>query len=101
MAYSRFGPDCDVYVYGTVYEDKEAFTCCGCLMRDMVWQEDPNESFFGGYLVPKDPETDPGPFYSESRVDTIVHLLEHRVLGHKVPQYVIQSLLDEHEWGKP
>lgn len=100
MAYSRFGPDCDVYVIGTAHEGRECFTCCGCILRDLVWEDSP-DAFLGGWLVPRDPETDPGPFYSESRVDTIVHLLEHRVRGHQVPKDVIDALLAEREWGKP
>ena len=100
MSYARFSPESDVYVFGTTLDGKECFTCCGCILREMVWEDDPN-AFLGGWLVPKDPENDPGPFYNESRVETVVHLLEHRVRGHKVPQYAIDGLLAEREWGIP
>ena len=68
MSYCRFGYDgSEVYVYSGA----DGIVCCGCRL-------DPIEQTT-----------------FELHSEMIAHLLEHRKAGHVVPQYAIDTLLEE------
>ena len=91
MSYARFSWDgSDVYVFLNVggYLD-----CCGCLLEEYEWVEDPGYKFSGGYLKPT--------VGIETRFtttdDMIEHLRRHIAEGHTVPDDVIPDLEADRE----
>lgn len=77
MSYCRWGTDSDVYVYGTQFYDKDrgriidVILCCDCKLSSAA--DD----------------------YYETPGDMLAHLLEHRKLGHKVPESALERLREE------
>lgn len=67
MSYCRFAWDnSDVYVY----EGERGFECCGCKLHNS--------------------------FRSNSELGMIVHLVEHLIAGHTVPEYAFTRLLGDY-----
>lgn len=81
MAYTRKGPDSDVYVYS----DGTYINCAGCPL-----------------LLPDDPL---GTSSYETPQEMIDHLEAHHTAGHKVPQVALSRLYRESgwepDWSKP
>lgn len=98
MAYARFGEG-DVYLIGTYrLPTEEVFYCCGCILVETYWRDEP-DSMFGGYIVPvNEGETY---FTDPSRQKTMDHLREHLAAGHEVPDYAFTGIAEETEWGQP
>lgn len=112
MSYARFGCDgSDVYVIGTHKGDEEVFYCCGCSLTPIILHpegcqcrkgdlldrllgiEDGSRCFGFSY--------DGTHFSSPSRAAMIEHLKEHRAQGQTVPDYCLEALAKETEWGQP
>lgn len=73
MSYCRWnGIDSDVYVIATYYQGKEAWDCICCSIA--------TNNLMG--LV-------------HTRQEMLDHLLEHRLVGNRVPQYAIDRLQKE------
>lgn len=70
MAYCRFGPDSDVYLYASIYGGVD---CCGVHEGE-------------------------GSFRTNSVDEMIEHLHQHEAKGDKVPPRVIPRLKEEKEW---
>jgi hypothetical protein len=70
MAYARFGPDSDVYVFagGPPWA---ALECCDCALVS-----DPH-------------------FWAKTTDEMIAHLRDHQAAGHKVPEDTFEGLLAE------
>ena len=86
MSYARFGWDgSDVYVF----RSKSALECCGCILQQREWIEDPKsiiDTFHRevGEHVEQEFTTTAG---------MIAHLEVHRAVGHVVPQDCLDELL--------
>lgn len=88
MSYARFGWDgSDVYVFTT----SNGIECCGCLLQERHWVENPKIRPFGGYFENVGVEVET---IFRSNDGMVGHLLRHRRAGHTVPQYAIDRLLD-------
>ena len=79
MSYSRLSDDCDVYIFLSNYKSKEhggdRLACCGCALEDRCT-------------------------YFRYGTDMLEHLQKHIDAGHKVPDYVIESIQhDIDRWG--
>ena len=85
MSYSRFS-HADVYVFMCVSGNLE---CCGCILQEREWIDDPTYPIFKGYLKAIGPDV-------ETRFDTtqgmVDHLALHRAAGHDVPDGIEASL---------
>lgn len=93
MAYSRFS-HCDVYVFMNVggYLD-----CCGCILQEREWVDDPSWPIFGGYLKVVEPVIKTK-FYDTAGM--VEHLALHRAAGHNVPEGIEEELWadDRENW---
>lgn len=69
VSYARFTYDSDVYVF---YSVDHMYECCGCCLR--------STSFCCG-----------------TAKEMIEHLEQHRVVGHKVPEYALERLRQDVE----
>lgn len=88
MSYARFGADgSDVYVFTS----DRGIECCGCLLIERRWVEEPGRPIFGGYLEQVNP--DDTELY-RSNAAMIEHMDRHRAAGHVVPEYVYERLRD-------
>ena len=85
MSYARFS-FADVYVFMCVSGKLE---CCGCILQEREWVDDPEWPIFGGYLKAVGEVI-------ETRFDTtqgmVDHLALHRAAGHDVPEHVEPAL---------
>lgn len=70
MAYARFTPGSDVYIFADIYG---GITCCGC--------------FLG-----------PNSFNCETVDEMLSHLEKHKAAGHEVPERAIECLIEDREW---
>lgn len=88
MSFSRFS-DADVY---TFYNTDDQYECCGCILQQTKWVDDPSWPIFGGYSELIEP-------IIETRFDTaqglIDHLALHTAAGHDVPDYVVPAIRDD------
>lgn len=64
MSYARFGPDSDVYVFGTA----TGYECCRCAFQP------------------------PSSHEVATAAEMIAHLREHRAAGHRVPEDAFEDL---------
>ena len=87
MSYARFS-NADVYVFMCVSGKLE---CCGCILQECEWVDDPSWPIFGGYLKAVGEEIQTRFDSTQGMVD---HLALHRAAGHHVPDYVEPAL-----WG--
>ena len=69
MAYARFAPDCDVYVFAGGPAGF-ALECCACSL-----------------VVPS------GSFCAKSTDEMVKHLRDHQAAGHKVPEDTFKAML--------
>lgn len=85
MSYSRFS-GADVYTFFSVSGKLE---CCGCILQEREWVDDPTWPIFKGHLQAVDPiiETE-----FDSTAAMVAHLREHIAAGHHVPDYVIPAI---------
>lgn len=85
MSYSRFS-HADVYVY---MDCGGYLRCCGCILQEREWVDDPTAPIFGGYLRAVEPviETD---FHGTQGM--VAHLAAHRAAGHDVPDGIEDDL---------
>lgn len=94
MSYARFGWDgSDVYVFVS----SDAIECCGCLLQEREWVDDPGYKFFGGYFKKVGEEV---PCRFQTTAEMVAHLEDHKAAGQCVPDDVIPALLadaDENE----
>lgn len=70
MAFVRFSPDSDIYMFSSRRADYE---CCGCRL------------------------TDKGVWCGDELDEAITHIEEHKAAGHKVPDWLIPWLKDTEE----
>lgn len=92
MSYARFGWEgSDVYVYLDV---DGYLTCCGCVLQEREWVNDPNRPIFGGYFKPIG-ELIVTRF--ETTAALLAHLDRHRAEGHCVTDDTYESLRDDAE----
>jgi hypothetical protein len=106
MSYCRFS-HADVYVYMDV---GGYLNCCGCILQEREWVDDPTRPIFKGYLKAVGPEVQSKFHDTQGMVD---HLALHVAAGHDVPDDVIPALWDDdaenfpgscaegHVWGDP
>jgi hypothetical protein len=87
MSYARFGWDgSDVYVFMCVSGKLE---CCGCILQEREWVDDPGYPIFGGYLREVGEIVEHRFDSTQGMVD---HLALHRATGHAVPDCVEPAL---------
>jgi hypothetical protein len=101
MSYCRFGGDSDVYVFGTsvrefdaderVVGSKDVIECCGCILQERVWVDDPSWPF-KGYLKAVGEIVEHA---FDTPAEMIEHLERHRRAGHMVPEYAMERLREE------
>lgn len=84
MSYARFGHDSDVYVFTSRY----GLECCGCLLQEREWVEDPR-ALFKGYLKPVGDVIQTTFDSNEAMVE---HLEKHILKGQLVPEYCLERL---------
>lgn len=88
MSYARFGWDgSDVYVFTS----STGLECCGCLLQEREWVDDPTHSILKGYLKAVG-EIVPHVFTSNQGM--IDHLMLHRERGQTVPEDALARLRD-------
>ena len=88
MSYSRFGCDgSDVYVFTS----SVGLECCGCILQERQWVDDPNWPIFHGYLRAVGEIV---PHVFDSNAGMIAHLEQHREAGHVVPENALERLRD-------
>lgn len=85
MSYSRFS-HADVYVFMCVSGELE---CCGCILQEREWVDDPSWPIFGGYLKAVGEEVACSFDNTQGMVD---HLALHRAAGHDVPADIESAL---------
>ena len=76
MSYARFSRDSDVYVFLSV---EGYLDCCGCTLNK------------------KGEDIHYGSFHSYTTKDMLDHLKHHRQVGDDVPDYCMESLLEDME----
>lgn len=81
MSYARFS-DADVYVFMCVSGKLE---CCGCILQDREWVDDPTWPIFGGYLQAVGEEI---PTRFDTTQGMVDHLAAHRRAGHDIPESI-------------
>lgn len=85
MSYSRFS---HAHVY--VYMDVGGYlNCCGCILQERVWVDDPEWPIFKGYAKAVEPIIETR-FYTTGGM--IEHLAIHRAAGHDVPAGIEDAL---------
>lgn len=86
MSFSRFS-DGDVY---TFFNTDGQYQCCGCILQETEWVDDPSRPIFKGYLRAVGEIV-------QTRFDTAQGLVDHLALhiaaGHDVPDYVVPAIL--------
>lgn len=88
MSYARFGSDgSDVYVFTSSHW----IECCGCILQERVWVDEPDRPIFKGYLKAVGEIV---PYKFTSNAAMIEHLERHRAKGHTVPEDVFVRLRD-------
>lgn len=87
MSYCRWGADSDVYVFTT----RKDIECCGCILQEREWVEEPDNKWFGGYFKAVG-EIIQTTFTSNAGM--IEHLEKHVAAGHQVPDYAFERLRD-------
>lgn len=85
MSYSRFS-FADVYVYMDV---GGYLTCCGCILQEREWIDDPDYPIFGGYLRAVEPIIETDFYTTQGMVD---HIAMHVAAGHDVPNFLVPDL---------
>lgn len=90
MSYCRFS-DADVYVFLAVDLGLE---CCGCILQEREWVDDPDRPIFGGYLKAVGEKINA---YGLTTDEMLAHLQRHRAAGHDVPDYVFADLEADRE----
>lgn len=92
MSFSRFS-DADVY---TFRDTDGQYRCCGCILQETVWVDDPAYPILKGYRKSVEP-------IIQTRFDTAQGLVDHLALhveaGHDVPDYVVPDILADAEGG--
>lgn len=90
MSYARFGAGgSDVYVF--LHYDR-CLQCCGCILQEREWVEDPDYLLTGGYFkrVGEHVET-----RFTSTADLLAHLDRHRAAGHCVDEGTYEGLKED------
>ncbi len=76
MAYARFGPESEVYIYwGDVIDGKDGYVCCGCYLE--------------------------GHWSTIDADEMVQHLRKHEAAGHKVPDGLIADIESEKDNDRP
>ena len=78
MAYTRFS-NADVYIFMSTSGYLE---CCGCILQERRWVDDPSWPIFGGYLDAVEPIIETEFTTTQGMVD---HIALHRAADHDVP----------------
>ena len=92
MSYARFGwGGSDVYLFLNVQGFLE---CCGCILQETEWIDDPDRTILKGYLKPVG-EIVQTEFLTTAEL--LRHLEVHQAAGHFVPQDTIDDLLADGE----
>lgn len=91
MAYARFSY-ADVYVF---MNTGGFLDCCGCILQQREWVDDPDMPILKGYLKAVEPIIETM-FYDTAGM--VEHLALHRAAGHDVPDGIEAELwADDHE----
>lgn len=85
MSYSRFS-NADVYVFMSC---DGVLECCGCILQEREWVDDPTRPIFKGYFKDVEPIIAACFDSTQGMVD---HLTLHRAAGHDVPDHIEDAL---------
>jgi hypothetical protein len=93
VSYARFGSDgSDVYVFADVAGGIE---CCGCVLQEREWVDDPDRPLFKGYLKAVGAIV---PYHFDTAAEMLAHLASHVAAGHTVPASCTDRIAAEADW---